>query len=119
MWGNFFGAFCATLGVVLPSFIIILLVAKFFEKFKESRVVKGCMTGLKPAVIGLIGSAVVSTGATVFFPTGIALSALLTVDFLSALCIFVLALILALKKVNPIIIIVISAALGIAVGYLL
>ncbi len=119
LWGNFLGAFCATLGVVLPSFVIILLVAKFFEKFKESRIVKGCMTGLKPAVIGLIGSAVVSTGTTVFFPSGIAWDAILTVDFISALCIFVLALVLSLKKVSPILIIVLSAALGIGVGYLL
>ena len=32
-----FGSFCATLGVVLPSFIVILIVAKIYEKFKESR----------------------------------------------------------------------------------
>lgn len=118
LWGNLFGAFCATLGVVLPSFIVILLVAKFFEKFKESRIVKGCMTGLKPAVIGLIGSAIVSNGITVFFPVGISLSVFASVEFLSAAVIFVLALILALKKVHPILIIVISAVLGIAVGYL-
>ena len=118
LWGNLLGAFCATLGVVLPSFIIILLVAKFFEKFKESHIVKGCMTGLKPAVIGLIGSAVISTGATVFFPVGISLAVFTTVEFISAAAIFLLALVLALKKVHPILIIVLSAALGIAVGYL-
>ena len=52
--GGIVGSACATLGVVLPSFLIILLVAKCFEKFKSSFAVKGCMTGLKPAVIGLI-----------------------------------------------------------------
>ncbi|MBQ9860667.1 MAG: chromate transporter [Clostridia bacterium] len=118
LWGNLLGAFCATLGVVLPSFIIILLVAKFFEKFKESHIVKGCMTGLKPAVIGLIGSAIVSNGITVFFPVGISLAVFTTVEFISAAAIFLLALVLALKKVHPILIIVLSAALGIAVGYL-
>ena len=118
LWGNLFGAFCATLGVVLPSFINILLVAKFFEKFKESAIIKGCMTGLKPAVIGLIGSALVSNGLTVFFPVGITLATFMTVEFVSAAAIFALALVLALKKVHPILIIVISAAIGIAVGYL-
>ncbi len=118
VWGDFVGAFCATLGVVLPSFIVILLVAKFFEAFKESRIVKGCMTGLKPAVIGLIGSAIATTGMTVFFPQGFAWETFLTVDFISAAVIFALALVLAFKKVHPILIIVISAALGIAVGYL-
>lgn len=118
LWGNLLGAFCATLGVVLPSFVIILLVARFFEKFKESRIVKGCMTGLKPAVIGLIGSAIVSNGITVFFPAGITLATFATVEFISAAVIFALALVLALKKAHPILIILLSAALGIAVGYL-
>ncbi|MCR4612277.1 MAG: chromate transporter, partial [Lachnospiraceae bacterium] len=45
------GSLCTTLGVVLPSFIIILIVAKCYDKFKESSAVKGLMSGLKPAVI--------------------------------------------------------------------
>lgn len=53
--GGFAGAFSATLGVVSPSFLIILLVAKFYEKFRENKVVSGCMSGLKPAVVGMIG----------------------------------------------------------------
>ena len=40
------GSFCATMGVVLPSFTVILIVAKCYETFKTNRVVKGCMTGL-------------------------------------------------------------------------
>ena len=73
-WGGFLGGMCATLGVVLPSFIIILIVAKCYEKFKTNRLVKGAMSGLKPAVIGLIGAAVLSIGQTVFFPNGLSLS---------------------------------------------
>ncbi len=116
--GGWWGAACATLGVVMPSFIIILLVATFFEKFKKSTVVQGCMSGLKPAVIGLIGSAVITTGHTVFFPAEISFAVLGTVAFISSAAIFVLSLILALKKIHPILIILLSAALGIAVGYL-
>ncbi|MBQ8606318.1 MAG: chromate transporter, partial [Clostridia bacterium] len=41
------GSFFSTLGVVLPSFIIILIIAKFYEKFKNSKVVSGCMSGLR------------------------------------------------------------------------
>ena len=55
--GGVFGSVCATLGVVLPSFIVILIVAKCYEIFRSSRIVKGCMSGLKPAVLGLIGTA--------------------------------------------------------------
>ena len=116
--GGWLGALCATLGVVLPSFIVILIVAKCFEKFKTSRTVQGLMSGLKPAVIGLIGGAVVTTGYTVFFPGPFSWAALGTVTFISSAIIFILSLILALKKAHPILIIALSAGLGIAVGYL-
>ncbi len=113
------GSFCATLGVVLPSVIVILIVAKCYEKFRESRVVKGFMTGLKPAVVGLIGSAILSVVLTVFFPAGLTLSVLGEVSFYVSFAIFAGMLILAFKKVHPIAIICLSAALGIAAGYLL
>ena len=57
--GGILGAVCATLGVVMPSFIVILCVARFYKKFKESKIVSSVMTGLRPAVIGLIGSAAI------------------------------------------------------------
>ena len=116
--GGIFGSFCATLGVVLPSFIIILIIASFFEKFKENKYVVGCMSGLKPAVIGLIGSAVISIGATVFFPISISLSIFTTPEFYISLILFLTMAVLALKKVHPIIIICISAIVGIATGYI-
>ena len=114
-----FGSFCATMGVVLPSFVIILIVAKCYEKFKTNRIVKGCMTGLKPAVVGLIGSAIISVVITVFFPTGWTISVFKDVSFYVSLAIFVTMVILAFKKVHPIIIICLSAVIGIATGYLL
>ena len=114
-----FGSFCATMGVVLPSFVIILIVAKCYEKFKTNRIVKGCMTGLKPAVVGLIGSAIISVVITVFFPAGWTISVFKDVSFYVSLAIFVTMVILAFKKVHPIIIICLSAVIGIATGYLL
>ena len=116
--GGIFGSVLATLGVVLPSFIIILIVAKLYDKFKTNKYVQGAMSGLKPAVIGFISTAVLSTGITVFFPTGIKLEVMGTFAFITSVIIFVSMLILALKKVHPIIIIGISAAAGIAYGYL-
>jgi chromate transporter len=71
VFAGIFGAACATLGVVLPSFVIILLVARCFEKFRDHKVVKGCMSGLKPAVVGLIAAALLSIGQTVLFPNGL------------------------------------------------
>ena len=119
LFGTVFGAFVATLGVVLPSFIIILIVARFFEKFKNSKIVSGCMSGLKPAVIGLISSAIVSIGITVFFPVSITLAVFKSAAFYVSLFIFVLMTVLSQnKKISPIYIIVGSAVLGIAAGYM-
>lgn len=115
--GGLPGAFCATLGVVLPSFVIILIVAKCFEQFKKSLIVSGCMSGLKAAVIGMIGASVVSIAQTVFFENGISASVFGSTEFWIAVCIFTVMLILACKKVHPILIICISAIMGIAANY--
>ena len=106
--GGILGAACATLGVVMPSFIIILTVAKCYDRFKNSKLVKGAMSGLKPAVIGMIGTAVLSIGRTVFVQPGMLFSAAL----------FAAMAVLAFKKVHPIIIICISAVAGILAGVL-
>jgi len=111
------GALCATLGVVLPSFLIILLVARGYERFENSRLVRGCMSGLRPAVVGLIGAALVSVGRTVFFPDGFSAGTLLTAAFLTSAVIFAGMAVLSFRKLHPIWIIVISAALGILAGY--
>ena len=119
VWGSIFGSACATLGVVLPSFIVILIVARFYEKYKQSRIVKGCMSGLKPAVVGLIGAAVLSVVAEVLFPLGLSLSAFANPSMYVSLGIFALTVTLAFwKKVHPIWLILLSAVLGIGWGYL-
>lgn len=110
--GGFLGALCSTLGVVLPSFLIILCIARFFEKFSDNYIVKGVMSGLKPAVIGLILSAVLSVGKTVLFPDGFSIGA----DFYISLCIFLISAVLIFKKLHPIYVILISAVLGILSG---
>lgn len=109
-----FGSFCSTMGVVVPSFVIILLVAQFYDKFKESRIVKGCMTGLKPAVVGLIGNAVLNVVLEVF---SFSWAALKTPGTYVSLVLFGSMTVLAFKKVHPIIIICISAVVGIIFGY--
>ncbi len=119
VWGSIFGSFCATLGVVLPSFIVILIVARFYEKYKQSPIVKGCMTGLKPAVVGLIGAAILSVVGEVLFPAGVAVTVFTDPNFYVAIGIFALTCTLAFwKKVHPIWLILLSAALGIGWGYL-
>ena len=124
---GFFGAVCATLGVVLPSFVIILLVAKGYEKFRSSRLVSGAMTGLKPVVVGLIGAAILTIAVKALqLPTEWSLEILraqvLTpafgISLLFSLIVLVPAVILAFKKVHPIFIVLLSAGLGVGFGYL-
>ena len=116
--GGFFGAVCATTGVVLPAFIIILIIAKIYEKFKSSKTIQGAMFGLKSVVVGLIGATVISIASEVFFTDSLSTSVFTTSAFWFSLSVFAVMLFLLLyKKLSPIIIIVLSASLGIIAGY--
>jgi chromate transporter len=115
--GGILGAVIATAGIVLPSFIIILIIAKCFEKYQKSKAVAGIMSGLNPAVVGLIGAAFISVARTVFFPSGVSFAALSEASFWVFLGIFALTAVLAFRKVHPIRIILLSAAIGIGAGY--
>ena len=55
-----FGSLCATVGVILPSFIIIVLVAWIFSKIFQNRFVKGALKGVQPIVMGLILSTAIT-----------------------------------------------------------
>lgn len=117
--GGILGAVCATLGVVVPSFVIILVVAKIYKQFQESKAVKGCMTGLRPTVIGLIAGAVLTIGQTVFFPNGFGFANIDWYIIIVSLIICLLGVFMIFKKkVHPIVLILISAALGVGAGYL-
>lgn len=75
------------------------------------------MYGLRPAVVGLIGAAVISVGQTVFFGQSGLHDAVLNFSMVASAAIFALMIVLALKNMHPILIIALSAVLGIAVGY--
>ena len=58
-WLGICGSLTATLALMLPSFIIVLLIVRFYLKFRSSRLYAGTMDGLKPCVVGLIGAAAI------------------------------------------------------------
>ena len=58
------GSLVATLAVVLPSFISVLVVSKIWENYKDSRAVRSVFAGIRPAVAGLVGAAAVLLGNT-------------------------------------------------------
>jgi chromate transporter len=59
------GAAAATIGVALPSFVLVLAAMALLSKFKESKGLKGMFSGVRPAVVGLVASAAVFVGGTV------------------------------------------------------
>lgn len=116
------GAVCATIGVVLPSFVIILVIAKLFAKFSNSRVVKNLFWGFRPVVAGLILSAAVTLGLGAIVST-VSLEGL-NFDFSGfdvwALVIFAIAMVVSRvkikdKKTHPFAILILCAALGVII----
>jgi len=65
--GGLLGAFLATLGVVLPAFIIILIVAAVLKNFMQYKGVQGFLGGVRPAVSALILATAMTMGLKVFF----------------------------------------------------
>ena len=58
-WMGFIGSAAATLALMLPSFVIVLLLVKFYASVRKSPLFEGTMGWLRPAVAGLIGAAAV------------------------------------------------------------
>ena len=52
--GGVFGAICTTVGVILPSIIIILIIAMIMKRFMKNRYVQGALKGVRPIVLALI-----------------------------------------------------------------
>ena len=61
------GAAAATAGVAIPSFILVAIVAGFIDRHRESTIIQGGFTGIRPATVGMLASAVVFIGETAFF----------------------------------------------------
>ncbi len=116
MVGGIPGAVLATLFLVLPSIIVVLVVARFLERFSSSRLVKRTLNGLRPASVGLVASAWwgILTIALNFNLTGGLASVL---SWKSFGLIAILAVIYSLKnKWHPIIIILLGAVGGVVLG---
>ena len=116
--GGILGSAVATLGIVLPSFIIILIIASVMKNLIKFEGVQAALGGVKPIVIALI----VSTGATMLLSTLFGLATVHNGISVDTKSIIIFAIIVAVgfvykkltkKKISPIILILISAFLGI------
>ena len=112
----FSGAAFATIGVALPSFIIILLIDSFFTKFKENKIVKEVISGIRPATVGMIASAVIFFAEASIFKGELSeinwLEPLKSVN-IPALVIFILTIIGVTKfKISPITLTILAGIIG-------
>ena len=117
--GGILGSLVATLGVVLPSFIIILLVASVLNKFTDNRHFKSFMQGVKPMIIALI----LSTGIMLLIKAiGFISISQFNIDYEAIIILFIIGLVYFIpkylfnKKISSAVFIVISAVIGIAVS---
>ena len=105
------GAFCSTLGVILPSFIIILIIAKVINGFLKNKYVEYALKGVRPVVVGLILSVGFSLVYSAVLNKQLSLQ---SISFASIIIMIISFIMLRFKKTNsPILIILVSAVFGI------
>ncbi|MDR1682695.1 MAG: chromate transporter [Candidatus Symbiothrix sp.] len=99
--GNVFGSLIATFAVCLPSFILVLIIAKTYQKFRSNSSVENAFKGLRPATVGLIAAAAL----LLMTPTNF-------IDYKSFILFGVAFLLLWFKKIHPILLIVLAGVSG-------
>lgn len=112
------GAVVATLGLILPSCIIVSGLSFLYQRYHELRLVQGILGGIRPAVVAMIASAAVGLCLTALWPNGLSATWLEDVS-IPAVILFAASLFVLRKwKPNPILIIVCAGGVG-AILYLL
>ena len=99
------GAAVATLGFVLPTVLIVIIISLIYDRFKKSKYVAAAMGGIRPAVVGMIAAAAVTIAALAFLGEG--------GPNISAILIFAVSFIyLRTAKPSPILVILAAGAVG-------
>ena len=115
--GGFLGALLSTLGVVLPSFIVILIIAALIHNLLKYAGVQAFLGGVRPCIVGLI----LATAITMFMRTAIGFGGIGDTAAVNFKGIIIFAILIAIavasklafkKKPSPILMILISAGLG-------
>ncbi len=114
--GGIMGGFCSTFGLVLPSFLVILIVAKIFLRFQNNPLVESAMSALRPASVGMVSAAVAGVvWAVLFHGEALAAGDIAGFFLLPNLILFAALSVFYLKfpKLHPIVILGLGAAAGI------
>ena len=109
------GAILATLGLITPSIIVILIIAAFLRSFRENHYVNGAFYGLRPASTAMVASAGITVAAvSLFHPE---MTGLAAVDWkaaaLAAVLLVLTRWVKPTKKLHPIVFILASAVIGV------
>ena len=113
------GGLVATLGLIFPSIVVIEIIAKVLEKFKNAKIVQAIFTGLRPASTALIAVAAITVAKNtlldieMFAQTGNILELFELVSIVMAILLFI---IMKKWKKHPIIYIVMAAIVGVLIG---
>ncbi|MBQ6752258.1 MAG: chromate transporter [Clostridia bacterium] len=106
-----FGGIITTLSLILPSFLCILIIYNFWQKYKENDRVQKAFAALRPAGLGLILSACFTVFMSAVFPeTGFNWHCLLLFAVF-----FILLQLPKIKKIHPIFFIILAAVIGIVI----
>lgn len=118
------GSILTTTGVILPSFLIILVIAKYFDNFMKIKWVKDALAGIKAIVVGLIFAVVIDLFIANLFGPSVTFKNLF--GSLGKFDLFALIIIIIVfgikfvyKKFSPILLIVLSGVLGIIFYYVI
>ena len=111
--GGIPGALVATLGCILPSCIIVTLLAKLYLKYQKLDVLQSVLNSLRPAVVALIASAGISILVTAFWGSE-GVIRLADTDWLLVVIFIVCVVLLQKLKWNPILVMVLAGVMKLA-----
>lgn len=111
------GATCATIGVVLPCFILMYIAMTFIDRYRNSRIVNGIFSGIRPVTTGLIAGAVIFVAEISIINGNVFTGEFWThltemVNIIPCIMTGVTVLIVGNLKVNPIVVIIAMGVLG-------
>lgn len=122
--GGFGGSLLATLGVILPGTVIVLIIASMLDKFRGNKYVDAAFYGLRPASTGLIAAAGVSVVSIALLNTSLYAATGNLLDLISVKAVILAAVLWVLtnlvkptKKLHPVVFIAASAVVGIVFSF--
>lgn len=115
--GGILGSLAATLGVVLPSFVIILVIAALISNFLKYKGVNAFLAGVRPCIVGMILATAITIGLSTLFSFstikgGFSPDVMGIIIFAALITIHIVMKKMFKKKPSPIIMILVSAGLG-------